>query len=77
MASTCRMPFFLTIPTSMNRPNIAYRSIGVWNKTSDSMPNGIVTGSAIRMAIGCIQLSNWAARIRYMNVIESAKATRK
>ena len=23
VASTCRMPFFLTIPTSMNRPNIA------------------------------------------------------
>ena len=49
----------------------------MWNKTSDSMPNGTVTGSAIRIAIGCIQLSNWAARIRYMNVIDRANATRK
>src|SRR5208337_2700918 len=58
------MPFFLTIPTSMNRPNIAYRSIGVRHKMSHSIPKGMVTGRAMRMAIGCIQLSNWAARIR-------------
>ena len=77
MASTWRMPFFLTIPTSMNRPNIAYKSIGVRHKISDSIPKGMVTGRAMRMAIGCIQLSNWAARIRYMKVIESVKAIRK
>src|SRR3954463_16384794 len=77
VASTWRMPFFLTMPTSMNRPNIAYRSIGVWKRTSDSMPKGIVTGNAMRIAIGCNQLSNWAARIRNMNVIDRAKATMK
>ena len=41
------------------------------------MPKGIVTGRAMRIAIGCVHDSNWAARIRYMNVIESPKAIMK
>ncbi len=49
-----------------------------WLKTTiDSSANGTVSGSASRIVTGWIQLSNCAARIRYMKMIESRKASRK
>ena len=46
-------------------------------QNSEIRANGIVTGSALRMAIGLSQLSNWAARIRYMKMMLNASATMK
>ena len=43
----------------------------------DSRPNGTVTGRAIMIATGWSQLSNCAARIRYMNTAERTNATVK
>ena len=39
--------------------------------------NGTVSGSASRIVTGCSQLSNCAARIRYMKTKDSPKARRK
>ena len=39
--------------------------------------NGTVSGSASRIVIGWIQLSNCAARIRYMKMIDSRNANMK
>ena len=38
---------------------------------------GIVSGRARRIVIGWSQLSNWAARMRYMKMNDRAKARRK
>ena len=43
----------------------------------DSSANGSVSGSESRIVIGCSHDSNCAARIRYMNTSDSAKASRK
>ena len=43
----------------------------------DSSANGTVSGSDSRMVIGCSQLSNCAARIRYMKMIDSRNAVAK
>jgi hypothetical protein len=62
---------------SIKSPNMAYRSRGVRSKRSESKPNGIVTGRAARILIGWIQLSNCAARIKYIKVMLRIRATAK
>ena len=52
-------------------------SSGERNSKSERRPKGIVTGRAIMIATGCVQLSNCAAMMRYMNRNDSPKATRK
>ncbi len=48
-----------------------------WPKISSEMKaNGTVSGSESKMVIGCTQLSNCAARMRYMKTSDIANATR-
>ena len=44
---------------------------------SDSSANGSVSGSDSRIVIGCSHDSNCAARIRYMKMNDSTKASTK
>ena len=49
-----------------------------WSKRMrERMAKGRVSGSASRMVKGCIQLSNCAARMRYMKMKAIMKATMK
>ncbi len=50
----------------------------LWSSTTiASSANGTVIGSASRIVTGWIQLSNCAASIRYMKMIDSRKAMAK
>ncbi len=45
--------------------------------TIDISAKGKVSGSAIKIVTGWSHDSNWAARTRYMKMIDSTKASRK
>ena len=74
--SICRIPFFFTMPKSTRMPSDEKMLIDWFRTTIDRSANGTVSGSASRIVIGWIQLSNCAARIRYMKMIESRNAMR-
>src|SRR3954471_3089436 len=71
------MAFFFTMPNSTRMPSIEKMFNDWLSIRLDSRAKGTVIGSDSRMVIGWSQLSNCAARIRYMKTIDRAKAIRK
>ena len=60
------------MPNSTRMPSAEKMLTDWFSTTSDSSANGTVSGSDSRMVIGWTQLSNCAARIRYMKMIDRA-----
>ena len=58
-------------------PSIVKMSSDWLKISSETSANGTVSGSASKIVIGCSHDSNCAARIRYMKMNDSPKATMK
>ena len=74
MWSICRIEFFFTTPNSTRMPSAEYRFSVFPASHSDSSAKGIASGSDSRIVTGSTRLSYCAARIMYMNAIDSRNA---